>query len=222
VALLLGLVVIGLSALIAGFIAMISHGVGPSDQVVRGACFGSLLGSAGVVAVLGARQERPALVAAAGLISIGTSILSVVTLGFAVLGLALVVAAATLRPAADGNPGSRRSEIVRVTLILALVAAAAVALLGTTETRCWVGFGTPVAPRYEDVPCSEGPVSVGGPDGSFASGENGGTLTPLGVTIELGLIAAAVLVAAVPAGGRGRASLSSARVDPEDAHRPND
>src|SRR5947208_1152816 len=96
VALLLGLVVTGLSALIAGFIAVISRGVGPSDQVARAACIGALLGSAGVIAVLGARQGRPALVAAAGLISIGTSILSIVTLGFAVLGLALVVSAGAL------------------------------------------------------------------------------------------------------------------------------
>src|SRR5207249_10924953 len=117
-----------------------------------------LLGSAGVIAGLGARQERPALVAAGGLISIGTSIHSVVTLGFAVLGLVLVVAAAALRPAADGNRGWRRSEVARAALIVVLVAAAGVALLGTTETRCWVGFGSQAAPRYEDVPCSDAPV----------------------------------------------------------------
>jgi hypothetical protein len=168
--------------------------LGPRDQVVRGVALGLLFAVPGVIAWLGARSGRPALLVAAVAMDMAGVLLSFATLVFVVpAGLFVAHAAATMQ----GPPrvaAAVRAAVVGVALV-ALVVGAGSVVLTTTESRCWTAYSTPTGVEYRFSPYVGNNVEVSVPLDALASGCDTGVLTAQGVAtaavLELGAIALA-------------------------------
>ena len=217
-----GIVVIGLSVILAVFVTAIRRDLGPPEVVPRGLALGALYATAGTVAILGARRHRPGLVTAAGFACLLGSFLSIATIGFVIPAILLIaigfrggVASTRASGARDVLAGAAIAAVV-----VALIVAGGLSLLGLTETRCWVATGTAANPVYEIVPQGEGISPVGGSSGAFASGCDGGALTLVGVAAEALLL----VVGDLAGGGRPTAAAPIPTPvhppSPPDARRP--
>src|SRR5260221_3553575 len=171
--------------------------IGPSDHLNRGVVLGLLFTVAGVVAALGVRGGRPILLAAAVVMDMAGVLLSFATLVFVVpAGLFVAHAAAT----AQGPV--RAGAAVRAALLLVatagLVIGAGLALLTTTESRCWTAYSTPSGTEYRFSPYVDtGSITL--PTDSFASGCDTGLLSSRGEAMAAGLAIGAIVRAGLTA-----------------------
>jgi len=211
-AVLVGVALLGLTIALAVFIEFLAHSgdLGPPDDVPRAIAIPAVYATLGVLAILAARQGRRAVVLGVGLVCLAGAFLSAATVLFAIPGLILL---ALSRQIAATHRG--RFDILVAAAVVVLVAGAAIALLGTTEGRCWEAHGSPADPTYVTIACSDQPVIVGSGD-TFASGFDGGVLTARGAFIEAVMLLAAIgLVAATGRQSAGtREDRAPAATDP--------
>jgi hypothetical protein len=73
--------------------------------------------------------------------------------------------------------------------IVALVLAAGVAAIGTTEERCWIRADTPSGPVFRQIPPTD---TITLQAGETAGGCDGGVYTPTGIALEACLLVAAI------------------------------
>jgi hypothetical protein len=193
-----GVAILGLAIAVAVFIEYLATaqagGLRLPDDVPRAVAIPALYATVGFLAIVGAQQGRPHIVLTSGVLCLIGAFLSFATVLFAVPGLLLVNLA---------SARNNRSEALVAAGVAVLVVGAAVALLGTTEGRCWEAHGSPSSPTYTVIPCTDQPVTVGGGD-TFGSGYDGGVLTTRGAVFEAVLLLVAITLAA----GTGRRSTS--------------
>ena len=180
----LGVVVLGLAVALGVFIRLVPRDLRPPEDVPRAVAIAALYATTGLLAIVGALQRRPSIVAAAGVLCLVGTILSVATIAFAVPGILLILLGPRIRAVLSTR---RRSEPL---------IAAATALLVMTEGRCWQATGSPASPTYEVIPCNAEPVMVGGGQ-TFASGYDSGVLTTQGGFVEAALLLGALVLVAV-------------------------
>jgi hypothetical protein len=184
-----GIVVLGLAVGLGVLIQSLKGQPSAPEDVPRALAIPALYATAAGLAILSARQRRPWILAAAGILCLAGTALSIATIAFAVPGLLLVLLATRL-PAHDG---AVLAEVAVGAVVVALVLGAAAALLGTTEGRCWNATGTPGSPRVEVIPCSaDGSSSVVGGEDAFASGFDSAVITWRGAVLEAALLIGAV------------------------------
>jgi hypothetical protein len=195
-----GAVVIGyaifVGAIRAGIVPVAGSGsgdVGPSDADLAALSLTLALALPGVIAGIGAVRRSGALLVAAGILCLGQAFLafSGVTLPFVAPGIYLIALGAGTAP--SRHPAR---EVLASIGALVLVAAGWAAMLGLTETRCWVatqGAGGELV--YAEVPTSaaEGVVLD---ETQVAAGCEGGSPTTVGLTLSFVLVAVAVALAA--------------------------
>ena len=167
------------------------------EAVPRGLVLGGLVVVPAIVAVLGVWRRDAVLLAAAGLAALAPSCLSVATLPLILPGVLLLAASAAAAPR-----GSASRWLVAL-LIAGLQIGALVALLSTTENRCWVAYESAGGYVYRTVPESEGSQTMGGPGQPVAGGCDGGTLTERGVGVA-GVLALGALAIVFGAPSRRR------------------
>lgn len=198
-ALVVGVLVVGLAVAIGVFIDSQLRGPGPPEDVPPALAIPALYVTIGLLAIIGAAQRRPAIVVAAGVLCLVGAILSVATLGFAVPGLLLLLFGSRIR----ALPEHRWNEPVVAAATVLLVVSAAIALLGMTEGRCWQATGSPANPTCSVIPCGGAPSLPAGGQ-VFASGVDGGVLTTGGGLVEaallLGALALIVVTGRTPTG----------------------
>ena len=167
--------------------------LGPPGDLRRVVAF-LVIVSPAVVAAAGAVRRRPALMATAGALCLPASYLSAATLWLVVPGLVLIGCAIAL-DRATRTP--RRELAIAVVVGACLVAGTGLALL-RGEERCWTASGSPSDPVYSTAPGSaDGAVPVH--TGSvFASGCDGGFVSPALAAPGLALLAAAWALAWLP------------------------
>jgi hypothetical protein len=187
-----GLVVIALAVALGIFIQLQRQEIGPPEDVPRWLAIPALYATAGLLAVIGDRQGRPAIVMAAGIVCLLGVSLSVATVVFAIPGLALIVLAVR----AWGTRPVHLVEGAVATGVVLLVVGAGALLLATTEGRCWEARGSEASPTYSVVRCA-------GENGqqldaeTFAGGYDSGVLTTTGGLAEAALLAAALALVEV-------------------------
>ncbi len=137
-AVLVGVAVLGLAIALAVFIEFVAQSgdLGPPDDVPRSVAIPAVYGVLGVLAIMAARQGRPAVVLGVGLACLAGAFLSAATILFAIPGLILVGLARQIA-------ASRRGwlETLVAAAVVVLVTGAGIILLGTTEGRCWEAHG---------------------------------------------------------------------------------
>ncbi len=198
--LVVGVAVLGLAVAVGIFIRYQARDPGPPEEVPRALAIPALYATMGLLAIMGALRRRPAIVAAAGVLCLAGSILSIATIEFAVPGFALILLAARLQ----ALPARYGSEAVVAVAAVVLVVGAAVALLGMTGESCWQATGSPATPIYTTIPCAGGASASGsvGAGQTFASGSDSGALTTRGGAVEAILLISALTLTAVT--GRAR------------------
>lgn len=182
-----GLIILALSVAVGVFIQAQSPDPSPPEDVSRAIAIPALYASIGLLAVIAALQRRPAVVVATGLLCFVGSILSIATLEFVVPGVALVALGSRI----ERHRGRRLYEAAIACAATVLVIGAGVALLSTTESRCWTAAGSPADPHYTVVPC-ESQTVVPADGATFASGSDSGVLSARGGLIEAVLLAGAL------------------------------
>ena len=194
----IGVVIVGLSVVVAVIVAGNRRDLGPDDDVPRALAIPALFATVGITAIVGGLQERRPIVLACGLLCLLGTVLSAATLAFVVPGLALIY----LWPRLAITHGRDSAETVVVLVVGMLVAGAAVALLALTDTRCWQASGSATAPTYTVSPCGPGtgPSPVALP-GAWASGYDSGVLT-LGGALAEGILLVTALGLTVSSGHR--------------------
>jgi hypothetical protein len=199
-ALAVGVAVVGLAVAVGIFIRYQARDPGPPEEVPRALAISALYATIGLFAIVGAFQRRPAIVAAAGVLCLAGSILSIATIEFAVPGFALIMLASRLQ----ALPARYGLEAVIAVAAVVLVVGAAVALLGMTGEACWQATGSTADPTYTTIPCAGGASASGsvGAGQTFASGSDGGALTTRGGAVEAILLLSALTLTAVT--GRAR------------------
>jgi membrane protein implicated in regulation of membrane protease activity len=202
-AVLAGLVLLGLAVALGVFIQSQPGDPGPPEDVPRALAVSAVYATVGLLAIVGAFQRRPAILVATGALCVAGTILSVALIGFAVPGLVLILLGWRMRA-----PATRHwSEVVIGAAVVLLVASAAIAPLVMAEGRCWQATRSPTDPPTYTVinviPCGGPPV----PDASgqdLASGFESGVLTTGGGLVEAILLIGALALTAVT--GRTRTS----------------
>jgi hypothetical protein len=187
---------LALAIFVAGGSGGAGGGIGPSDHVERGVVLGLLFAVPGVIAALGVRGRRPALLAAAVVMDMAGVVLSFATIIFVVpAGLFVAHAAASAQPPARVG-AAVRSALVGVALV-ALVVGAGTVLLTTTESRCWTAYSTPTGTVYRFSPYvgNGGEISV--PLDAVGSGCDTGVLTLQGEATAAVLAIGAIALAAI-------------------------
>jgi hypothetical protein len=199
-ALVVGVAVLGLAVAVGVFIRYQARDPGPPEEVPRALAIPALYGTMGLLAIMGALQRRPAIVAAAGVLCLAGSILSFATIEFVVPGFVLILFASRLQ----ALPARYGSEAVIAVAAVVLVVGAAVALLGMTGESCWQATGSPADPTYTTIPCAGGASASGsvGAGQTFASGSDSGALTTRGGAVAAVLLLSALTLPAVT--GRAR------------------
>jgi hypothetical protein len=164
--------------------------LGPPGDL-RLAVVGLAIVALALVGAAGAVRDRPVMLASAGIVCIPGAYLSVATLWLVVPGLVLIGCAISM----DRRIGTSWRDLA----LGAIVAAGLV--VGTTlgiggEERCWIASGSLDNPVYTIVPATDrGVQEVGGPDGSFASGCDGGVVSTADAAPAAALLAGASLLA---------------------------
>ena len=171
--------------------------LGPSDHIQRGFVLGLLFAVPGVIAALGVRGSRPSLLVAAVVMDMAGVLLSFATLVFVVpagMFIAHAAATATMPPRLSAVV---RSAVVGVAVI-ALVVGAGIALLTTTESRCWTAYNSPTGMRYTFSPyVDSGETSV--PTDAVAAGCDTGLLSAQGEATAAALAIGAIVLAGLAA-----------------------
>jgi hypothetical protein len=208
-ALVVGLVVVGMAVALGAFIQLQGHAGGPPEDAPRWIAIPALYATAGMVAIIASLQRRPLIVTGAGIVCLVGSILSVATIMFAIPGVALLALSARTVTEADRG---RRDGVVAAGVVV-LVIGAGVALLATTGQRCWEETGTATSPTYTVTACGDGASSTGGGrsvgGGAAAgtqvigSGYDSGVLTTTGGLTEAALLLGALALVILT--GRGAA-----------------
>ena len=193
--LLVGVLVLGLAIALGVFIQYQRADPGPPEDVPRALAIPALYATMGLLAIFGALQRRPAIVAAAGVLCFVGSILSIATIEFAVPGFVLMLLSSRIQ----ALPARRGSEAVVAVAAVLLVVGAAIALLGMTGESCWQATGSPADPTYTAIPCAGGASGSGsiGVGQTFASGSDSGALTTSGGAVEALLLLAALTLTVV-------------------------
>jgi hypothetical protein len=191
-AVMVGVVVLGLAVALGIFIQYQSRDPRAPEDVARALAIPALYATMGLLAIIGALQRRPAIVVGAGVLCLVGMILSVATIEFAVPGVLLIL----LGPRIQALLMRHRSEAVIAAATVLLVVSAAIALLIMTVGRCWQATGSPADPRYSVIPCGGQAVFVAGGQ-TFASGFDSGVLTTGGGLVEAVLLLGALTLAAV-------------------------
>ena len=171
----------------------------PPEVVPRGLAIGLLLLGPAIVALVGVGRRDAVLLAAAGLASLVPSWLSLATMPLAICALLLFVASAS---------ASRPEHAARWVIGLAIAGlqvGAIGALLGTTESRCWLIYNSPNGEIYRRATEAEAQQSFGLPGGPIGSRCDSGSLTELGLALA-GVLAAGGLALAFGAPSRRRAA----------------
>lgn len=164
--------------------------LGPPGDL-RLAVAGLAIVAVALVGTAGAVRDRPVMLATAGIVCILGAYLSVATLWLVVPGLVLIGCAISM----DRGIGTSWRDLARGAIV------AAGLVVGTTlgiggEERCWTASGSLDNPVYTIVPATDGGVQeVGGPDGSFASGCDGGFVSTADAAPVAALLAGASLLA---------------------------
>jgi hypothetical protein len=163
--------------------------------IPRGIVIGLLLAVPAIVALVGVRRRDRVLLTAAGFAVLAPFWLSYATLPLVIPGLLLFVAA---------GAATQPTDVERWLVAFAIVGlevGAIWALLGNTETRCWLAYETADGGLvYQPAtPGVEGQI-LGLPNGPVASGCDGGALTERGAALA-GVLAIGALAVAfgVPA-----------------------
>lgn len=198
----MGLVVVGMAAILGVFIEAQRHAGGPPEEVPRSIAIPALYATAGIIAIVAAIQRRPLIVMAAALTCLLASLLSIATLAFVIPAITLLALAARSVPATR----DRRDGIVAAGVGVMIIGAW-VALLATTGGRCWQETGTIANPIYAVTACDEGAASSNGSQGTvggsaggvqiIGSGYDSGVLTLTGATAEAVLLAGALVLVVV-------------------------
>ena len=190
-ALMVGLVVFGMAVALGIAIQSQPRDPGPSEDVPRALAFLAAYATPGLLAIMGALQQRPAIVVAAGALCLAGSVLSVASIAFAVPGVALIWLGSRLQ----GPAMRRRSEVVIAAVVVLLVVSAVIAPLAMAEGRCWQATRSATDPPTYTVtsvvPCLGPAISDPGGE-TFASGYESGVLTTGG-----GLVGAVLLLGAL-------------------------
>jgi hypothetical protein len=181
-ALVTSVVVVGMAGILAVAIRSLASDFDP-EEIPRAVALPALYVAIGLIGLLGARQSRPRVVAAAGILGVLSGLLSVITLAFAIPGLLLIVLAPRMGGHERPRPGLETATAI---IVVMLVIGAGVAILGLSESRCWEASGSVASPTYTWVTCTNGPLSAGGT--TIASGFSSGLLTPGGFGAEVGLL----------------------------------
>jgi hypothetical protein len=173
---------------------LIYHDRRPPWSMYRPVALFVLFSVPACISVIGAVRRRPALLVAAGVISLAQAYVSfsLVTIGFVVPALLLLVLGAGRRR--PDSPSVPRRAYAASTVVIALTFAAWGAVLGMTEEVCWTSRANPDGSlTYERVPAANTMAVL---PGQSASGCDGGTLTIEGMGIGGVLAIGAVAVAA--------------------------
>lgn len=190
-AMMVGLVIVGMAVALGVFIHAQPRDPGPPEDVPRALAFLAAYATPGLLALIGAFQRRPAIVVAAGVLSIAGSVLSVASIAFAVPGIVLILLGSRM----GGRPTQRRNELVIAAAVVLLVASAAIAPLVLAEGRCWQAMRSltdpPTYTVTSVVPC-EGPAVPDTGGQTFASGYESGVLTTGGGLVEAVLLLGAL------------------------------
>lgn len=195
-ALMVGLVLLGMAVAFGIFIQSQPRDPGPPEDVPRALAFLAAYATPGLLAIMGALQQRPAIVVAAGALCLAGSILSVASIAFAVPGVALILLGSRIQ----GPAMRRRSEVLIAAVVLLLVASAVIAPFAMAEGRCWQATRSPTDPPTYTVtsvvPC-RGPAVPDAGGQTFASGYESGVLTTGGGLVEAVLLLGALTLTAV-------------------------
>jgi hypothetical protein len=154
-----------------------------------------------------ARPMQPGRLLLAGIISTPIALWLVFHLGILTVLLAAVLgglAQAFSRPADSAPLGLSARDAVVGLVVAALSIGAVFATFTLTETACWVAYDSPGGLVYQRVPPTDTTTgSVGGGDGSVASGCDSGRPSPQGIglagVLAVGAIALSALAAYPPA-----------------------
>ena len=189
---------LGAAAIIAGYaiaVGLISANagaadLGPPEVIPRPVILALLLMLPAAIAAIGAwRRSGPVLISA-GVLCLAQAFIafSGVTLPFVVPGILLLAVGG--RTSAVPHP---RRAVVGAVLVVALGIGSWFALLGMTETVCWVArTGADGALVYTRIPVTD-TLSVGTQE--VASGCDGGAITTQGITLAAILAIGAIAVA---------------------------
>ena len=199
-AVMVGVVVLGLAVALGVFIHLQLRDPGPPEDLPRALAIPALYVTMGLLAIIGALQRRPAIVVGAGMLCVVGTILSVATIEFVVPGILLIGLGSRIGELS----GRRRAEPLIAAVAVLLVVGAAIALLGMTEGRCWQASGSPTDPTYSVTSCggqagsgdvAQGGIAAGGQ--TFAGGYDSGVLTTGGGLVEAVLLLGALTLVAV-------------------------
>ena len=187
--------------------------ISPPELVPRGWALALLFLLPAAVGVLGARGRRPSLLVAAAILAWASVLLSYVAIVFAVPGTLFLVAAISTAKGARPPSASRIvGAVVLAACVSALGIGAGVALLVTTEGRCWTAYSTPAGLEYRMAPYVEtGGISLSGNE--IAAGCDSGELSLRGVALAAVLGVGAIAFAGNAVGVGRRAQ----RRDPDTA-----
>lgn len=170
--------------------------IGPSDGLERGVVLGLLFAVPGIIAALGVRGGRPSLLVAAVVMDMAGVLLSFATLVFVIpAGLFVAHAAAT------ATMPSRVAAAVRATIlgaaVIGLMVGSGIALLTTTESRCWTAYSTPTGTEFRFSPFVGNGVAVTVPLDAVGSGCETGVLSARGEAAAGALAVGAIALAAL-------------------------
>ena len=169
------------------------------EAVPRGLVLGGLFVVPAIVAALGVLRRDAVLLAASGIAALAPAWLSIATLPLIIPALLLLIASgAAPRP-------QRAAGWILALAIVGLQVGALAALLGTTETRCWVAYASGEGYVYRVVPEPETSQTMGGPGQPVGGGCDGGSLTERGATLA-GVLAVGALAIAFGLPSRRRAA----------------
>lgn len=155
------------------------------DIIPRGLVIWGLFSLPGLVGLVAVREQRPALLLAAGAASaLGSTIsFSLVTLIFLVPATMFVtVGLREPRRFVAGRSAASVGGLVHIGIaaaVLGLIVGAGISALLTTESGCWTTYRTPTGVRTEMAPYSTGEMTV--PEGAESSGCTTGLLSARGV-----------------------------------------
>ena len=202
---LVGLVIVGMAVVLGIVIQGQPRDPGPPEDLPRALAFLAAYASPGLAALIGAFQRRPAIVVAAGVLSVAGSVFSVATIAFAVPGVVLILLGLRMR---HGHT-HRRYELVIAAVVVLLVGAGGVAPFVMAEERCWQATKSsadpPVYTNLIVISCSDDSASDEGGQ-TLATGSEGGVLTTNGGVVEMVLLLGALTLTAVT--GRTRTGTS--------------
>ena len=167
--------------------------LGPPEAIPRGLTLGLLFAVPGVIAALGIRGGRAALLIAAAAMDAFSPLLSYATVVF-VVPVGLFVAHAAAVGKAPATIGAVVRSTLLVVALVGLVIGGVGGLLATTEGRCWAAYSTPTGIEYRYSPYVEG-AELGLAPGAIGEGCRAGLLSAPGEAIAAVLSLGAIALA---------------------------